>query len=75
MDFIFDDEDTTVDCLVGDQLIGGLKLDAVAIALELGHQIRPPPDNARPTGDVVKDLVEDVVGDNVEEMLAINEIA
>jgi hypothetical protein len=32
MDFIFDDQDTAVVCLVGNQLIGRLKLDVVAIA-------------------------------------------
>jgi hypothetical protein len=75
MDFIFDDEDTPVVCLVGNQLIGRLKLDVVAIAPELGHQIRAPLDNARPTGKVVEDLVDDVVSDDVEEVLAINVVA
>jgi hypothetical protein len=32
-------------------------------------------DNARPTGDVVEDLVDNAVSDDVEEMLAINEVA
>jgi hypothetical protein len=32
-------------------------------------------DNARPTGEVVQDLVDDAVGDDVEEVLAINEVA
>jgi hypothetical protein len=75
MDFIFDDEDTAVVCLVGNQLVGGLKLDVVAIAPELGHQIGAPLDNARPTGKVVEDLVDDVVSDDVEEVLAINMVA
>jgi len=75
MDFIFDDEDTAVVYLVGNQLIGRLKLDAVAIASELGHQIGAPLDNARPTGKVVEDLVDDVVSDDVEEVLAINKVA
>jgi hypothetical protein len=75
MDFIFDDEDTAVVCLVGNQLIGRLKLDVVAIAPELGHQIGAPLDNARPTGKVVEDLVDDVVSDDVEEVLAINVVA
>jgi len=73
MDFIFDDDDTTVVCLVGNQLIGRLQLDVVAIAPELGHQLGAPLDNARPTGEVVEDLVDDFIGDDVEEMLAINE--
>ena len=75
MDFIFDDDDTTVLRLVNNQLIGRLKLDIVTIALELGHQIGAPLDNARPTGEVVEDLVDHVVSDDVEEVLAINEVA
>jgi hypothetical protein len=75
MDFIFDDDDTTVLRLVNNQLIGRLKLDIVTIALELGHQIGAPLDNARPTGEVVEDLVDDVVSDDVEEVLAIDEVA
>jgi hypothetical protein len=43
MDLIFDDDDTAVVCLVGNQLIGRLKLDVVAIASELGHQIARAP--------------------------------
>ena len=62
-------------CLVGNQLIGGLKRDVVAIAPELGHQIGAPLDNARPTSDVVENLVDDVISDDVEEVLALNEVA
>ena len=75
MDLIFDDDNTSVVCLVGNQLIGRLKLDVVAIAPELSHQIGAPLDNARPTSDVVEDLVDDVVSDDIEEVLAINEVA
>jgi hypothetical protein len=75
MDFIFDDNDATVVCLVGNQLISRLKPNVVAIAPELGHQIGAPLDNARPTGDVVEDLVDNAVRHDVEEMLAINEVA
>jgi len=75
MDFIFDDRDAPVVCLVRNQLIGRLKLDVFAIARELGHQIRASLDNARPTGNVVEDLVDGVVGDDVEEVLTINEVA
>ena len=57
MDLIFDDDDTAVVCLMDNQLIGRLKLDVVAIAPELGHQIGAPLDNARPTSDVVQNLV------------------
>jgi len=75
MDFIFDDQDTAVVCIVANQLIGRLKLDVVAIALELGHQLGAPLDNARPTGEVVKHLVDDVVSDGVKEVLAIDKVA
>jgi hypothetical protein len=70
MDFILDDDDTTVVRLVGNQLIGRLKLDVVAITPELNHQISAPVDNARPTGNLVENLVDDVVGYDVEEVLA-----
>jgi hypothetical protein len=75
MDFILDDDDTTVVRLLGNQLIGRLKLDVVAITPELNHQIGAPVDNARPTGNLVENLVDDVVGYDVEEVLAINEVA
>jgi hypothetical protein len=32
-------------------------------------------DNARPAGDFVEDLVDDVVGNDVEEVLTIDEVA
>jgi hypothetical protein len=75
MDFIFNDYDTAVIRLVGNQLAGRLKLDVFAIALELGHQIGAPLDNARPTGEVVEDLVDNIVSDNVEEVLALDKVA
>jgi len=52
-----------------------LKLNVVAITLELGHQVSPPLDNARPTRKLVEDLIDDVVRDDVEEMIAINAVA
>jgi len=75
MDFIFDDQDTAVVRLVGNQFIGRLKLDVVAIAPELVHQIGASLDHAGPTGEVVEDLVNDIVSDDVEEVLAINKVA
>jgi hypothetical protein len=75
MDLILDDDGTAVVCLVGSQVVGGLKFDVFAVTPELGHQIGAPPDDARPTSDVVEDLVDDPVGDDVEEVLAINEAA
>ena len=72
MDFIFDDENETVVRLVGNQIVGGLKLNVVEIALELSHQVSPPLDSARPTRKLVEHLVDDVVRDDVEEMIALN---
>jgi hypothetical protein len=42
---------------------------------EASHQVRAGPDNARPAGDVVEDLVNDGIGEDVEEMLAVDKIA
>ena len=75
MDLIFDDGDMAVVSSVGNQLIGRLKLDVVTIAPELGHKMGAPSDNSRPTSDVVKNLIEGAVGDDIEEVLAINEVA
>jgi hypothetical protein len=75
MDFIFDNDNMAVVCLMDDQLIGGLKFDVVDITPEPGHQIGSSLDDARPTGKIVKDLVDDVVSDYFEEVLAINEVA
>ena len=58
MDFIFDDNLAVV-CCVGNQLIGRLKLDVIAIAPELGHQIDTSMDNAvdaREPGQDVENL-------------------
>ena len=75
MDFILDYDDTTVVCLVSNQLIGGLKRDKVAIALEPGHKVGAPVDNARPTGKGIENLIDDVVSDDVEEVLTIDKVA
>src|ERR1017187_3375068 len=75
MDFIFDDDDATVIRIVNNQLVGRLKLDTFAIALELGHQIGPSLDNTRPTGELVENLVNHAVFDDVEEVLALDKVA
>jgi len=75
MDFIFDDKYATVVRLAGNQIVGELKLNVLAIALELSHQVSPPLDNARPTRKLVEDFVDDVVRDDVEEMYALNAVA
>jgi hypothetical protein len=75
MDLIFDDDGIVIVCLVSNQLIGRLKLDVVTITLELGHQIGAPVNGARPTSDVIEDLVDEVVSDDIEEVLAIDKVA
>jgi hypothetical protein len=75
MDFIFDDQNTAVVRFVGNQFIRRLKLDVVAIAPELVHQIGASPDHTGPTGKVVEDLVNDIVSDDVKQVLAINKVA
>src|ERR1700678_3491976 len=63
MYFVFDDDDTAAVCFESNQFIGGLELDVVAIAPKSGHQIGASLDNARPTGKVVENLIDDVVRD------------
>src|SRR5580658_5260884 len=75
MDFVFDDQDTAAVRLVGNQLISRLKLDVVAIASELIHQIGASLDDAGPTGKLIEDLVNHVVSDDVKEVLAINKVS
>jgi len=75
MYFVLDDDDMAIVSVVDNQLIGGLEFDVVAIALKLVHQIGTPLDNARPTRKLVEDLIDDVVRDDVEEMIAINAVA
>ena len=75
MDFVFDDDGMAVVCLVGNQLIRRLKFNVVAIAPELSHKFGASSDGPRPTCDVIENLVDNIVGDYVEEVLAINEVA
>ena len=75
MDFVFDDDDAAVVGGVDDELVGGLKRDGVDIAEEPGHQLGSPLDDARPTRDVVKHLVDHLLGDDVEEVLAVDQLA
>ena len=75
MDFIFDHDDTAIVRLMDNQLVGGLQLDVVAIALELSHQFGAPLDNPRPSGEFVEDLVDDVVSDDIEEVRTLDEVA
>jgi len=73
VDLVFDND--AVAGLVCNQLIGGVKHYVVNIAAKLGHQGGSPADNSRPAGEVVEDLIDNIFGDDVEEVLPINEVA
>ena len=75
MNLVFDDDDAAVVRLVQNHLVGGPKRNVINVAPECGHQIRPPLYHPRPAGDLVEDFVDDVVADDVEEVLAFNEIS
>ena len=75
MNLVFDDDDAAVVRLVQNQLVGGPKRNVINVAPECGHQIRPPLYHPRPAGDLVEDFVDDVVADDVEEVLAFNELS
>jgi hypothetical protein len=75
MDFIFNDEDATVVRFADCQIVGVLKFNVVDIALELGHQVSPPPNNARPTRKLIEDLIDNVVRDDIEEMITFDVVA
>jgi len=75
MDLVFDHHDLAVRRPVSDQPIGGLERDVVDIGPKRSHQLGPALDDARPAGNVVADLVRDAVGDDFEEVLAIDEVA
>ena len=60
---------------MNDQLVGGMERDVGDIALECGHQIGPPRNDTRPAGEIVEHFIDNVVGDNVEEMVAVDQSA
>src|ERR1700749_236984 len=73
MDLVFDDYDAAIIRLVQNQFVGGSKRDVINVAPKCGHQISSPPYFAGPPGNVVQDFVDDVVGDDVEKVPAIDE--
>jgi hypothetical protein len=75
MDFILDHEDTAIVGLMGYQFICSPELNVVAVAGEPSHQIGAPPNNARPAGKVVEDLEDDVISDDIEKVLAVDQVA
>jgi hypothetical protein len=73
MHLIFEDDDAAIVSFMDNQFVGRLKCNVVNIAPESSHQVRPPPNYARPA-EVIENLVDGVVGHDVEEVLAINEV-
>jgi hypothetical protein len=47
----------------------------LAIAFELIHQLGASVDNARPAGDFVENLIDNVVGDDIEEVITVDQVA
>jgi hypothetical protein len=56
-----------------DQMIDGTKFDMLAISTETLHQVEATLDDSRPSRELVEDLIDDVVRDAIEEVLAVNE--
>jgi len=50
-----------------------VKLDLLAIAFELIHQLGASFDNAGPAGDLVENLIDNVVGDDIEEVTTVDQ--
>jgi hypothetical protein len=73
VDLILDRNDIAVVRFVDDQLVCGPKPDAADISLELIHQVSASPDHTRPA-QLVPNLVDDIVGDDIEEVLAVDEV-
>ena len=74
VDFVLDDDDPCVVSPMNDQMVGRSKFDVVAIASELGHEVDASLHDSGPPGEVIQDLVDNVIRDDVEEVLAINKV-
>jgi hypothetical protein len=75
VDLVLDHDNAPVVRLVGDEMIRGVDLDVFGVSAELSQERGAPPDDARPPGEVVQDLVDDVVANNIEEVRAVDEVA
>jgi hypothetical protein len=77
MNLVFDDHGACYRAigLVNDQLVGGLQRDVADIAFERGHQVAAPGDDTRPAGKIIEHFVDNVIGDDIEEMVAVDESA
>lgn len=57
------------------QRVTGVKLDVVAISGVQRHQVSAPSDRQRPTGKVVAELKDCILGNRIEVVIAVNEFA
>src|SRR5262249_50438032 len=69
----YSSDDAAIVRSVDDQLACGLEPGAADISLKLIHQISASPDHTRPA-EVVANLVDDIIGDHIKEVLAFDEI-
>ena len=74
VNFVLDDDRTAVIGLVDNQMVRRLEFDVTSISAKLTHKVGASLDLSRPS-QVIEDFVDDVVSDNIEEVLAINEVA
>src|SRR3989441_2273199 len=75
VNFVFEDHDTTVLRAVHNKCVAGVKLDRLAVSGEASDQIGSTSNRQRPTGEVIAEFKECVIGNCVEIMFAINESA
>jgi hypothetical protein len=75
MDLILHYDGSAVVCHMDYQLVGGLKSDIVHVTPKLRHQFAAPSDYTGPTWNFIENLIDDIVGDDIEEMLANDQIA
>src|SRR5260370_42173402 len=73
--FVFEDHDATVLRAVHNKCVAGEKLDRLAVSGEASDQIGSALNRQRPTGEVIAEFKECVIGNRVEIMFAINESA
>ena len=73
MNLVLDHYDPTIVGCMLNQMIRGMNFDVLAISTETLHQGGSTLDDSRPSREIVEDLIDDVVSDGVEEVLAVNE--
>jgi hypothetical protein len=73
VNLVLDDDDAAVVRFVDDQLVCGLEPDAADLSLDLSHPIGAPANHTGPA-QVVANLVDDFVGADIEEALAVDKV-